>query len=153
MLCPCKSQKDYANCCQQYIEYKTHPSNAEQLMRSRYSAYSVNAAEYIFRTYASIQRQDHSIEDINQWSVENKWVNLIIHQSILENKEPTVEFSAFYVHKNKLYEMREISTFIEEDNQWYYYDGDIVKHEQLSNIKRNDLCPCQSEKKYKKCCG
>jgi preprotein translocase subunit SecA len=28
-----------------------------------------------------------------------------------------------------------------------------VKHQDLNNIGRNDLCPCGSGKKYKKCCG
>jgi preprotein translocase subunit SecA len=28
-----------------------------------------------------------------------------------------------------------------------------VKPQDLNNIGRNDLCPCGSGKKYKKCCG
>jgi SEC-C motif-containing protein len=51
--------------------------------------------------------------------------------------------------------MQELSRFIIQDGLWFYRDGTFDDHVQLApvKIKRNDQCPCQSGKKYKKCCG
>ena len=46
--------------------------------------------------------------------------------------------------------------------QWRYIDGDIITDNELANIKRNTLCPCneypttwkvKKGKKFKQCCG
>jgi SEC-C motif-containing protein len=50
--------------------------------------------------------------------------------------------------------MHEKASFIKEDGQWFYVDGDIIKAPQARSEKigRNAPCPCGSGKKYKKCC-
>lgn len=37
--CPCKSRETYAACCESFHLGRAKPATAEQLMRSRYSAY------------------------------------------------------------------------------------------------------------------
>ena len=49
MLCPCKSQKNYEECCKHY-HIGGNPPTALALMRSRYSAYSLGLADYIIKT-------------------------------------------------------------------------------------------------------
>ena len=86
---------------------------------------------------------------------------------------PTVNFSAFYLIGNKLNKITESSRFIREktsekqdiatenkldkqifaQHQWRYLDGDVTEHTEISTIKRNDSCPCNSNKKFKQCCG
>jgi len=48
-LCPCHSGEKYKKCCQPYHK-GIFPSNAQKLMRSRYSAFALGLAEYIMTT-------------------------------------------------------------------------------------------------------
>lgn len=174
--CYCGSNKDFSDCCQQYLVNKTKPKCAEQLMRSRFSAYATNNAQYIYDTYANNSKASQSVDDIKEWSKACVWLALQVHsfeENSLNNEaniEQFVEFSAFYVNENKLCVLREKSRFIQEvqcnDNKdtlhWRYIDGDIITHHELTSIKRKDICPCnqfptawsiKKGKKFKQCCG
>ncbi|MDH3771994.1 MAG: SEC-C metal-binding domain-containing protein, partial [Nitrospirota bacterium] len=56
-----------------------------------------------------------------------------------------------------LQEHQELSLFRKQDGKWYFVDASdptkqpVVRSE--PKVGRNDLCPCGSGKKYKKCCG
>lgn len=177
MECPCGSQFDSENCCQKYIPNIANravllPKTPEQLMRSRYFAYTQGNAEYIYKTYAKSSQTEQSIAEIKQWANQCKWLKLTVYNQVNSNAGELasnygfVEFSVFYIQQDSLFEMREKSRFIQEqddNNQlaWRYLDGDIIKHQALANIKRNDPCPCyqlnelksKKIKKYKHCCG
>jgi len=51
----------------------------------------------------------------------------------------------------------ERSRFVKEGDRWYYVDGllptPVTYRREEEKVGRNDLCPCGSGKKYKKCCG
>lgn len=49
-LCPCKSNISYSDCCEPYHNSTKLPSTAEQLMRSRYSAYALKLINYLIET-------------------------------------------------------------------------------------------------------
>ncbi|PKG81939.1 SecC motif-containing protein [Colwellia sp. 75C3] len=164
MLCPCGSTLLFNTCCQLFITQKQSPSTPEQLMRSRFSAYATKAGQYIFDTYGAMPQLEQSVNDIQTWADECLWLALVIHKST----ESTVEFSAYYIVDNTLYELREKSNFTLEKGQWRYIDGDITAHNELtfnngtSTIKRNDICPCnkfptawsaKKGKKFKNCCA
>jgi len=182
--CFCGSSNLFYQCCAPFITHQnikqTFPQTPEQLMRSRFSAYVVGNSQYIYDTYAQCSQVSQSVEEINDWGKACKWIALAIHSknetNIAKNKavEQFVEFSAFYITEGVLYELRECSRFILEaysvidadedsDNlQWRYIDGDITKHDEISIIKRKDLCPCnhyptawsqKKGKKFKQCCG
>jgi SEC-C motif-containing protein len=153
MLCPCGSEQAFNQCCQTLISGSVIANSPEQLMRSRYSAYATNHVEYIFRTYAEASRKSQSIEDITQWANETKWVKLVVHQSSdLLSDNAQVEFSAFYLHQEQLCQLREKSNFVMEKNAWHYLDGDVSDNAEIDKPKRNELCFCGSEKKFKQCC-
>ncbi|REL26754.1 SecC motif-containing protein [Thalassotalea euphylliae] len=152
-LCPCGSAKQFEHCCQVIIRGEKKAKNAEQLMRSRYSAYAKAEAQYLFDTYATPSQQDLSVKDIADWAQENTWLRLTVHRHDPLSTPAQVEFSAFYLNQDRVYEMRECSNFVVEQGSWCYLDGDIIKHEEVALVKRNDACPCLSGKKYKKCCG
>lgn len=182
-LCFCGSHNNFSVCCQPFIEGKTSVNTAEQLMRSRFSAYAIGNAQYVYDTYAKSAQVEQSVEEIAQWGNSCVWIALIIHPleaSINSATEQFVEFSAFYISNNTLCELREKSRFILEKNdtenkevksesthstiqpQWRYIDGDIITHNEIMNIKRNELCPCnrypsawsiKKNKKFKHCCG
>jgi SEC-C motif-containing protein len=158
MLCPCGSTLLFNTCCQLFITQKKYPRTPEQLMRSRFSAYATKEGQYIFDTYGAKQRLKQSVTDIKAWADECLWLALVVHNST----ESTVEFSAYYIVDNTLCELREKSNFNLEQGQWRYIDGDITVHNEITNIKRNDICPCNNystawsvkkSKKFKHCCA
>ena len=152
MKCPCGLNKSFENCCLEIINSKS-AATAEQLMRSRYSAYATYNAKYIFDTYASTIKQEQSVTDITQWVKQCKWVGLCVISTSNNGNAANVEFSANYIKKSKLYQLHENSKFIKTAGNWHYLDGNIINHKELAKIKANDLCPCGSRKKFKKCCG
>jgi SEC-C motif-containing protein len=158
MLCPCGSNTLLAECCQPFIIGDILPCSAEQLMRSRFSAYASNNSQYIYDTYAKDSQTNQSVVDIEQWAEECKWLALEIHHSSLS----TVEFSAHYINNDTLCVLREKSRFIQENDSWRYLDGDITQNEVIAKVKRNEACPCnryetsntvKKNKKYKHCCA
>ena len=48
--CPCTSKKPYDRCCGPYHSGGKVPETAEQLMRSRFSAYALGKADYLRTT-------------------------------------------------------------------------------------------------------
>lgn len=163
MLCPCGSDQVFTQCCQAIIAGNITAKSPEQLMRSRYCAYATNQSEYIFLTYAKISRKTQSLKDITQWANETKWLKLVIHHTsdfqsgLIVNSntqaKAQVEFSAFYLHQGQLWEMKEESNFIIENNSWRYLDGNVSKSTKINKPKRNELCFCDSSKKFKQCCA
>lgn len=158
-LCPCNSNKNFNVCCQPIIELKNIADSPEQLMRSRYSAYSIKNSEYIYNSYAKSSREKQTLEDIRKWASQCKWLRLeilttsAIEDPICNDNLPTVEFSAYYLFEKKLCQLTEKSRFIKENNHWFYLDGEITVDKEQPLPKRNDLCPCLSQKKFKRCCG
>lgn len=55
-ICPCQSTLVYDKCCGQYHQSGGHAPTAEALMRSRYTAYVMGNAQYLFRTWHSNTR-------------------------------------------------------------------------------------------------
>jgi len=152
MKCPCGLTNTFENCCYKIINGKP-ATTAEQLMRSRYSAYVTNNAQYLFDTYADTSRKETSVADIAQWAKQCKWIALSVISAHTNTNSTIVEFSAKYLQKSKLCLLHEQSRFIKTNGRWYYLDGDIISHKELSKIKSNNLCPCDSNRKFKKCCG
>lgn len=151
MLCPCGSKLPYAECCALLHQHKQVAQNAEQLMRSRYSAYALKNIDYIYHTYAEATRKQQSIEDLETAAQGGLWVKLTIVKHLESIDVPEVHFKANYIEKNKLYLLEENSRFDPQEN-FHYIDGNILNHEMVATIKRNDNCPCDSGKKFKKCC-
>ena len=168
MHCPCGSQLLIDDCCLPIIEHKKVASSPEHLMRSRYTAYTLKNAKYIYDTYAEKNRNQQSIPDIQDWADQTKWLKLtILHSSSFPNLStdkntkyakinddmPTVTFSASYIFENKLFTMTEQSRFTIENNQWHYVDGEYSSDDGEKLPNRNSNCPCGSTKKFKRCCG
>jgi SEC-C motif-containing protein len=118
--CPCGSGKSFQICCEPYIKGTQKAPTAVVLMRSRYSAYATQAADYLVATTHRSERKHHSKTDILEWSISNKWVKL----EIINTTEKTVEFKAYYTDDNSIAQTHhEKSTFKFEDGSWFYVDG------------------------------
>lgn len=156
--CPCNSGKTWQSCCKPLIDGSRQASSAEQVMRSRYSAYTTSAIDYLLASTHPETRSLHKASEIKSWAESTDWRQLrIIHRmpdttnnSTADNTNAEVEFVAFYQQDGQLKQHHELSQFKKNADRWYFYKG-----EQLADIKleRNMPCPCGSEKKFKKCCG
>ena len=118
--CYCGSKLSFENCCQPVIAGIQNAVVAEQLMRSRYSAYCIQAADYLVATTHASTRKFHKKAAILEWSKSNSWLKL----EIISSTENTVEFKAFYLDESlKAQTHHEKSTFVCENGSWFYVDG------------------------------
>ncbi|MCG9793592.1 YchJ family protein [Flavobacterium algicola] len=118
--CYCCSGKTFDNCCRPILNGEGKASSAEQLMRSRYSAFATQKSDYLIETTHFSTRKNHSEEDLLDWSRTNKWIKL----EVINATATTIEFKAFYEDELKTALIHhEFSIFKEEDKIWYYVDG------------------------------
>lgn len=113
----------YAQCCGPYVEdYAATPApDAESLMRSRYSAFVLERAEYLRATWHASKRPSQLSFDPGV-----KWLGLEVrdHQPI-DATHAEVEFVARQRDRTgRAVRLHERSRFVREDGRWYYVDGD-----------------------------
>ena len=120
MLCFCGSAIPFQDCCGKYITGTQKAPTALALMKSRYSAYATQQADYLLNTTHSSQRKYYSKADILNWAKANEWQKL----EIISFTENTVEFKAYFLDENKVNQVHyEFSTFKQENGSWFYVDG------------------------------
>ncbi|MEL4013343.1 YchJ family protein [Dryocola clanedunensis] len=148
-LCPCGSGLEYSLCCQPYVRGVNLPLTPSQLMRSRYSAYVMQEAEYLVATWHPAARYDSLTTDISASFANTQWLGLTVFEEAAgkDPHEGYVSFIARFKDKEHESAIIERSRFLKETGRWYYVDGT------RPTLGRNDPCPCGSGKKYKKCCG
>ncbi|HYF97939.1 MAG TPA: YchJ family protein [Coxiellaceae bacterium] len=152
-LCPCCSGQAYQSCCALFIEQKQLPETAEQLMRSRYTAFSQANIEYIEKTMRGAAAATQDIEKTKAWAEQVSWEGLEVLGTQTESAHPNkaiVEFNARYRLHDQAQVLHERSLFEYLDDRWFYV-GEAPYRNNLQ-IGRNDPCHCGSGKKYKKCC-
>lgn len=152
MACPCGSLLAIQECCLPYIRQRSLPSTAEQLMRSRYTAYFIADYEYILNTYNFHTRPDMSATDLKDANQGTQWLRLEVRGNSKQEAPNKVEFKAYYKVTKDIYCMHEISNFSKVDGQWQYVDGEMLEGTGILKIKRNEACICGSKKKFKHCC-
>lgn len=157
--CPCGTEKSYESCCAPYIKGDKTAPTAEALMRSRYSAYTKQAIDYVEATHDPSSPDDFDKAAAKQWSENTEWLGLEIKKT--EAGAPSddtgvVEFVAKFKTNGKPLAHHEVSTFRKTDGKWYYVDGKTLKDPFVRSepkLGRNDPCHCGSGKKLKKCHG
>ncbi|GGO64780.1 UPF0225 protein [Microbacterium nanhaiense] len=113
--CPCGSA-DYDACCGALHRGARDAETAEELMRSRYSAFAKGDAFYLARTWHPRTRPDDLSMDPSL-----RWTGL----TILASSDDTVDFIARYVDAEGPGELREHSRFSRRAGRWVYVDGDV----------------------------
>lgn len=169
--CPCQNTDNhgkpltYKNCCQPFHQHQNAPS-AEQLMRSRYSAFVLKLYDYLIAThhpdYVNGLTQADLADAMPLWlglEIENVEAHiakeslpkplLTISQQFNDNPQATVTFKAWYKADGGVDAIYERSHFVKEGKSWFYTSGMQYK---VKPPKRNDLCVCKSGKKAKQCC-
>jgi SEC-C motif-containing protein len=125
-LCPCKSWQPYGRCCLPFHQGKAKPETAEQLMRSRYSAYFFRLVDYLVETTHPETREPGLRQEIGKIIHHANWsyLNILgVSQGGKEEKRGKVEFVAEYFVDGEPYELHEISRFKRFKGAWKYLDG------------------------------
>ncbi|MFG1806839.1 YchJ family protein [Streptomyces sp. NPDC049040] len=116
--CPCGLPAAYAECCGALHGGRAHAATAEQLMRSRYSAFAVRDAGYLLRSWHSSTRP----RDV-AFDPEVRWAGLDILGGTggsAFHTEGTVEFRAHFRSGGLAGDQHENSRFVREDGRWVY---------------------------------
>ncbi|MGY1720176.1 YchJ family protein [Blastococcus sp. SYSU DS0552] len=119
--CPCGTGLPYAECCGRLHAGEATAATAEQLMRSRYSAFAVGDAGHLLTSWHSTTRPA-SVE----LDPQVRWTGLDVLATTgggLLATEGTVEFRAWYVAGGQRGSQHEISRFVREDGAWRYLDA------------------------------
>ena len=142
----------FVNCCLPYLGGDKFATDAQTLMRSRYSAYATQRTEYLLQTWHPDTRPNTiEVEPAIQWQ-RLKIINTVDGRK--EDQNGIVEFIAHYKQQGRVQQLHETSRFSKIDNRWYYLDGELHASQAAQiKISRNASCPCGSGKKYKRCCG
>ncbi len=160
MKCPCTSGKDYPVCCEPLIQQKRKAETAEQLMRSRYTAYATGNVDWIVESQSPDGRQFVDKKATEEWSKRAKWSRMEVLEVTNGGPDDTegfVDFKAYYTIGGEDITHHEVASFRKEDGVWYFVDGIEVKPRPFKRLEPkvgpNEPCSCGSGKKHKKCCG
>jgi SEC-C motif-containing protein len=155
--CPCGSGEPLDGCCGLLLD-GVPASTAVALMRSRYTAYTRGAIDYLIETHDAATRGELDRASITAWSRETQWLGLEIIETVRggeDDDDGIVEFVARGRSGGKPFEHRERSRFRRRDGRWFYVDGTHPREpaRAAASVGRNDPCPCGSGMKYKRCHG
>ena len=120
--CPCGSGAALAACCAPFLTGDAHAPTAEALMRSRYTAYVLGAADYLLATWHADNRPASLDLDEAQ-----NWLGLKVlrtEQGDTQSDKGLVEFVARFKIAGRGHRLHEISRFSRIGDQWFYLDGE-----------------------------
>ena len=112
-------------CCGRYIDDFLHTPapDAESLMRSRYTAFTLRRADYLLATWHPDTRPTTL-----EFEEEIKWLGLTIRRVLPPRNSETgpawVEFVARCRVAGKGHRQHECSRFLRSEGRWYYVDED-----------------------------
>lgn len=128
-LCPCTSKKPYDRCCGPFHAGAAAPETAEQLMRSRFSAYAMAKVDYLIATRPEAKRAEENREELAEYCKSVSCVSLKIVSKDKGGKADdtgVVTFHASIQTQGRRSLHIETSTFERENGKWVYVDG-VVK--------------------------
>ncbi|MBY4896723.1 YchJ family protein [Cupriavidus sp. AU9028] len=134
--CPCGAGS-YDSCCGPFHRGEGWPASAEQLMRSRYSAYVLGDGSWLRRTWHPSTCPDGLEQDIANESAPGaprvQWLGLTVRGKAQQDEDHAeVEFVARYKVNGKATRMHERSRFVREPAapgeapRWLYLDGQML---------------------------
>ena len=124
--CPCGRNKTYVKCCGMAHKDILLAKTAEDLMRSRYTAFTLGGGDYLFESHYSKARKLSDKKSIQNWAKSVQWMKLDVLNSTKgseNDNEGTVEFKAYFMEAGKLDTIHENSLFTKENGHWVYVDA------------------------------
>jgi SEC-C motif-containing protein len=159
-ICPCGSSKPYVDCCLPLISGERLADTAEQVMRSRYTAFVKMELAWLRDSLHPGHRADYDEASSRAWAERAEWHGLEILKTEKGgpvDQEGMVEFVVSFTENGVRQKHRELASFQRTNGAWYYTTGKLLPPppvvRQGPKAGRNDPCPCGSGKKFKKCCG
>jgi SEC-C motif-containing protein len=122
--CPCGRGLPYAGCCGRWHEgpQALQAPSAEDLMRSRYSAFVLGLTDYLRATWHPSTRPA-ALEPMPEGL---RWLGLDVRRHVQQDADrATVEFVARSKRGGRAERLHETSRFVREDGRWFYLDGDV----------------------------
>ena len=123
MNCYCENKKPYKACCEVFHLNNGKTETAEQLMRSRYSAFVLANGDYLMQTHHRSTRPTSEKKAIVKWAKSVEWIKLEVLETtkgLEKDIEGTVTFNAYFYDNGKVDVIHEKSAFIKENEKWYY---------------------------------
>ena len=110
----------FSACCGPYLDKNIPAPDAEALMRSRYSAFVFQRANYLLATWHSSTRPAAL-----DFALGAKWLGLDVRSHrVLDADHAEVEFVARLREAGRATRLHERSRFVRESGHWFYVDGD-----------------------------
>ncbi len=127
--CPCGGGS-YGSCCRPLHRQERTAQTAEQLMRSRYSAYALAEVEHLLRTQPSPEPLPQRRRSLQASCRQLRWRQLLVLATEAggsDDLEGTVTFEAHYSAGGKRGVLRERSRFVRDggrlDGAWLYVEA------------------------------
>jgi SEC-C motif-containing protein len=121
--CPCGSGSPLPACCGRFLDGHLQPETAEELMRSRYTAYALGRSDYLTATWHPTTRRKDVALDPSM-----SWIGLKVIRTEgggPGDKEGVVEFVARYKVDGQAHRLHEASRFVRRGDQWLYVTGEL----------------------------
>ena len=125
-LCPCGSTLPIDECCVMIICGMREASTCQELMRSRYVAFTLADVDYLMQSHHSKTRPIKEYNQIKKWAESVQWMGLVIVNTQSGGLYDTigyVEFRAMYLEDGQMQEIHENSLFERENQRWVYVSG------------------------------
>lgn len=127
--CPCGSGRTYAACCGPLLAGERTAATAEELMRSRYTAFATGDVDHLVRSWHPRTRPEQFALD-----AATTWTGLTVvgtERGGVDDEDGVVEFVARYTEPSATGsravsrgELHEVSRFARRAGRWVYVDGD-----------------------------
>jgi SEC-C motif-containing protein len=121
--CPCGRGESIAACCGRFISGQEKPPGCEDLMRSRYTAFTQADVSYIRRTMKDKALQGFDAKTTKAWAESVQWLGLTVINVVENGNKGSVEFCAKFSENNEPGQIHEVSQFYRAGDQWYYTGG------------------------------
>jgi SEC-C motif-containing protein len=125
--CPCgrpdRPGRPYRDCCGPLHDGTRDATTAEDLMRSRYSAYVLDQQGYLLASWHASTRP----VDLPPPEPGLRWLGLDVKRHVpIDDDHATVEFVARSKLGGRAHRLHEVSRFVREGGRWFYVDGDLA---------------------------
>ena len=125
MICPCNTLISYELCCGQVHKSIFNAKTAEELMRSRYTAFVYNLMDYLKSSHSNKTVKYFNFKETSHWTKSVSWIKLEIIETINGSEfdnEGYVEFKAFFKENGMIHCIHGKSRFLKQNNHWVYLD-------------------------------
>jgi SEC-C motif-containing protein len=145
--CPCGSGIAYTKCCHRFIVAGQLPQSAEELMRSRYTAFTIQNIDYLEKTSSSVALERFCYRETASFAKYAKWRGLCILVTT-KTQDPDiclVEFVADYSIHGRASKIHETSRFERKLGRCIMLKGSIWN--ELKSMPFIDLTSSQFTKR------